>query len=250
MEELLFGLTPAEWWAWSYLLLLAKRQGSSHVILPRPGADIEAEKIFSRKHIKNLLKSLKAKRHLTQVIIPRSKSQKIEVFLPASKIGELGFPNLEKGCLEFPNKGSLGNPSSAIKPLGNCSSSIEPDGQCTLAISPPHKLSLKEVINKLVKLKQGDLKGELARMATQDLEVLIGGLEQIMRIRPKSQSLSLSARAFAMVRYLQNGEPIKPQAWIDTVARQVDQELREGAWSERSSGNGGRLPSLSVSEFF
>ena len=72
-EELLFGLTPQEGWVWNYLLFLAERQGSAHIILPRPGEDLRAESVFGRKHLKTILKALRSKRHLTNLIFPSFK---------------------------------------------------------------------------------------------------------------------------------------------------------------------------------
>ena len=95
-KELIFELTPAEFWAWNYLIYLARAQGNYHIILPRPGEDVQAEKVFSRKHQKRLLKALKAKLGFSYLLFPRSKTKHIEVVLPASRIGDLGVPNRER----------------------------------------------------------------------------------------------------------------------------------------------------------
>src|SRR4030043_735221 len=134
MEELLFGLTPSEFWAWNYLLYLAKKQGDLHVFLPRPGEDPRAEKVFSRKHLKRILKSLKAKFRLTRLIIHRSKSRQIEVFLPASKIGDLGVLNNEQGYMGVPKKEGLETPRSPITTLGTFSTPINEEIATTLAL--------------------------------------------------------------------------------------------------------------------
>ena len=51
---------------------LARRQGSRHVILPGPGDDPKAEGIYSRKHLKRLIRSIKRKFPI-QLIIPKGK---------------------------------------------------------------------------------------------------------------------------------------------------------------------------------
>lgn len=234
-DELLFGLTPAEWWTWCYLVKLAHEQGSYHVILPRPGEDGRAEKIFGRKHIKNMLKALKAKRHLTLIVIPRSKNKQIEVFLPASKIGELQFPNVEKGYLQFPNKGTLGNPSSAKTALGNCDSPISEVIQATFPDLPPAQAKLKSYLQELVKLKQGDLKGEIKRLRPEVAQQILFMARQIAQVEPRSRKLSLQVRLFAVIRYIQEGQVDKPQAWVDNVAR-----AEERKWKGASSGESGR----------
>ncbi len=231
MEELLFGLTPAEWWVWNYLIYLARKQGGLNVTLPRPGEDPRAEKVFCRKHLKNIIKSLKSKRHLTNIIIPRSKSKRIEVFLPASKVGELEFPNREKGYLEFPNKEGMGNSSSPITTLGKNTTPISAVIQDTLPHYTAPQAKLKERLEKLLKLsKQGDLKGEIKAMNMMEQTEVFRIMRQICRFEPRGKKLSKAARLYAMVRFAQSGEAIeKAQAWIDKVAREAEREMTYGA---------------------
>jgi hypothetical protein len=242
MEDLLFGLTPAEFWVWNYLIYLARRQGSNHVILPRPGEDIKAEKVFGRKHIKNLIKRLKSKRHLTHIIFPRSKLNRIEVFLPVSVIGELQFPNKGKGLMEFPKSRERGNCNSPMTTLENKSSPISSEDQRTLPGSALGQLELNEKIKMLLKQKQGQLKKELQAMGPRDLVEVERVLKRVCRYEPKGKKLSLQAKVYAVVRFLQEGEAItKPQAWIDTVARQGQRDFEEArSWSGDSSGSVGR----------
>ena len=234
-KELLFGLTPAEWWTWSYLVFLAHRQGSTQVILPRPGEDPETEKIFSRKHLKRILKALKAKRHLTQIIIPRSKSQQITIFLPASKIGDMGVLNNLKGCTQVPNNSVLGTGASSKATLGTCTSP-------TLRIindtwpNPTHlQAKLKEKLELLTKLKQGDLKGEIQGMAREVVRQLMIILRAVRAKEPRNKRLEQAVKLYAMIRYFQEEQLIeRPQAWIDTVAREAAR-----TWSAtRSPGAG------------
>ena len=241
MEELLFGLTPAEFWVWNYLVLQARRQGSNHVILPKPGEDKLLEKVYSRKQVKNILKALKAKRTLTHIIIPRSKSKRIELFLPASKIGEISFPNREKGSINFRNKDERGCSVSLITGLGKSVSPINNDEQRTFPDSAPHKLKLNK-LEKLLKQKQGSLKKELQSMAPKELVELSKCLKGLCRYEAKGKKLSIQAQVYAVVRFLQEGEAItKPQAWIDTVARQGQRDFEEArcapdAFSKAGSG--------------
>src|SRR4030042_2164748 len=202
MEELLFGCTPAEWWAWCYLLFLAEKQGSAPIILPRPGEDPRAEAIFGRKHLKNILKSLRSKRHLTNLIFPRSKNKRIELRLPASKIGELQFLNVEKGLLEFPKKEGRGNHSSPITPLGNHSSAIEEVISATLPESTPSQAKLKESLKALIKQKQGDLIEAILKMKGTEVYQMRVGLRCMCRYEAKG-SYSEQARLFAAVRFIQ-----------------------------------------------
>jgi hypothetical protein len=245
MEELLFGLTPAEFWVWNYLIYLARSQGGLNITLPRPGEDPKAEKVFCRKHLKNLLKSLKGKRRLTHLIIPRSKAKRIEIFLPASKVGELEFRNREKGYLEFPNKEALGNRGSPKEGLGNCGSPNLAVIQATLGNLGPSQAKLKEKLEKLLKeLKQGDLKKMILSLSNREIFEVTGALRQLLRVHPKGKKLSEQAKIYAMVRLLQAGDGIeKPQAWVDNVARAAEKEMRGLAWKGVLSGSGGKLPS-------
>jgi hypothetical protein len=240
MEELLFGLTPAEFWLWNYLVLQARRQRSTHVILPRPGEDKQLDKVYSRKHVKRLLQALKVKRTLTHIIIPRSKSKQIELFLPASKIGDMGVPNSEKGCMGVPNKSERGASVSPITALGTSTSPISNDEQRTFPDSAPHKLELNK-LEMLLKQKQGQVKKELLSMGTRDLVEIGKVLGRICRYEPRGKKLSIQAKIYAVIRFLQEGEAVtKPQAWIDTVARQGQRDFEEARWNEDSSENGGR----------
>jgi hypothetical protein len=235
MEDLLFGLTPGEFWAWNYLVHLAQRQRSTHVILPRPGEDPGAEKIFSRKHLKRLIKALKTKRHLTHIIYPRSKSKQIEVFLPASKIGDIHVLNGEKGYSEVPNNEGRGARMSPITTLRTPMSPISREIQTTLPDYCNLKLELNTILKRLLKLKQKELKTQLWTMGPQILVELGKALGRICRHEPKGRKLSIQAKIYAVIRFLQEGEAItRPQAWIDTVAREGQREM-EAMWRKKST---------------
>lgn len=231
MEELLFGLTPAEFWVWNYLVLQARQQKSNHVILPRPGEDKQLDKVYSRKHVKRILKALKAKRTITCIIIPRSKSKQIELFLPASKIGDIGVPNREKGCTCVPQKEGMGVSVSPIRGLGTSMASINNEDQRTFPGSVSPKLELNK-LEKLLKLKQRQLRKELQAMAPKELVELGKILKGLCRYEPKGKKLSIQAKVYAVVRFIQEGEGItRPQAWIDTVARQGQRDFEEARWN-------------------
>lgn len=249
MEELLFGLTPSEWWAWCYLVFLAREQGGTHIILPRPGEDIRAEKVFCRKHFKRILKSLKAKFYLTHLIIPRSKSKRIEVFIPASKIGDLEVLNIKKGYMAMPKKTGLSSGESSINTLGTLQTHINEVIQATLPNYHLPKLKLKEKLESLLKLKQGDLKGGIEKLNKGEIYLLGLMVRQICRFEPRGKKLSEQVRLFAAIRFLQEGDAIlRPQAWIDTVARKAAAIWEAKSWRETESGSDGRSRSLPGSE--
>jgi hypothetical protein len=232
MEELLFGLTPSEFWAFNYLLYLAKKQGDNRVILPRPGEDPRAEKMFSRKHLKRLLRALKAKRRLTHLLIPTSKSKQIEVFLSIREtpiFGDMGVPNPEKGCTGVPNMTTLGTPRSAKTGLGTCTSPISEVISRALPNLPRPKLKLIESFKKLGELKQKDLRGELAKLSEREIFLLSGVGREFCKFEPKGRKLSERAKLYARIRFLQEGDAIgKPQPWVDQVARAYDREAGPG----------------------
>lgn len=227
MEKLLFGLTPAEFWVWNYLVLLARQQGGPAIIFPRPGEDPRAEKVFCRKHLKNLLKALKAKRHLTFLLFPKSKAGQIEITLPRSLIGELEFPKVKLREPGFPNNDARGNRSSPITPLGNSSSPNIVDIATTLAFFEPSQAKLKVKLDKLLKQKQGDLRKELLQLSNSEALEIRVGLGRVVRMNRQRSEPSDRAKLFAMVRFLQSSDAIdKPQAWLATVAREADKEMR------------------------
>lgn len=227
MEKLLFGLTPGEFWVWNYLVMLARRQGSTHIILPRPGEDKQLEEVYSRKHLKRILKSLKGKRTLTHIIIPVSKSKQIELFLPASSIADVGVPNTEKGYMGVCKKEGMAAPVSPIKGLGTSTSPISNGEQRTLPGSGDSKLELNK-LEQLLKQKQGQLKKELQATSPRELVEIGKILKRICRYEARGNKLSLQAKVYGAIRFLQEGEAItKPQAWIDTVARQAERDFQE-----------------------
>jgi hypothetical protein len=112
--------------------------------------------------------------------------------------------------------------------LGTSMSPINGVIQGTLPDMPPHKLKLKEKLEKLLKLKQRGLLEEIGAMGPKELFDLSGMMSGICRFRPKGRKISERAKLFAMIRYQQEGWAIqKPQAWVDTVAREAERNWRE-----------------------
>jgi hypothetical protein len=124
-------------------------------------------------------------------------------------------------------------------------SSINNEGQRTFPDSASSKLKLRDV-EMLLKQKQGQLKKELQAMAPKELVELSKVLKGLCRYEPKGKKLSIQAKVYAVVRFVQEGDGIlKPQAWIDTVARQGQRDFEEArSWNGDSSGSAGRSPSL------
>lgn len=242
MEDLLFGLTPSEFWVLNYLQYLAHKQGGCPIILPRPGEDARAEKVYSRKQLKRILKSLKSKYRLTRIIIPRSKSKQIEIYLSIREtrnfIGDTHVPNLRKDPMGVPNNGGLRTSRSAITPLGTPTSPINQGVSGGLAqITPSPSLSSSS-FKELVELKQGDLKGEISSMEEGTARKMRFFAEGICKAHPKGKKLSDKAKLYAMIRLIQAAETVeKPQAYVDTVARVAEKEFYPDS---RRSCRGGR----------
>jgi hypothetical protein len=236
MEDLLFGLTPAEWWVWSYLVLLAQEQGSAHIILPRPGEDQRAERVFSRKHLKRLLQSLRSKRALTNLIIPPSKNRQIEILIPASKIGDAHVLNGKKGDLGVPNIAARG---TCMSPKSTLGTSMSPNNNIISIALPdcgPHQAKLKEKLEKLLKLKQQEIKGALDALKEREIFQARIAMRSLCRYEPKGNEISEKAKLYAVIRFIQSEEIEKPQAWIDQVARAREREI----WKEGLSGSDGK----------
>lgn len=219
MEEMLFELTPAEWWTWCYLIYLARQQRSTHIILPRPGEDPKAETVYSRKHLKRLLAALKAKRYLTGIIIPRSKAKQIEIFLPASKIGDMSILNKKNGCPDVPNQEAFRTPMSAISPLGTPMSTIEEMISATLPENSTLQAKLKNSLKAFLKLKpQKLLRDAIAKISEQAAFQLTDMIRQICPKAPQGR-YNQKLKLFVIIRFLQEGLAIeKPQRWMNHVA--------------------------------
>jgi hypothetical protein len=219
MEKLLFELTPAQWWTWCYLIYLARQQRSTHIILPRPGEDPKVEVVYSRKHLKRLLAALKAKRYLTGIIIPRSKAKQIEIFLPASKIGDMGIPNIKNGCPDVPNQEAFGTPVSAISPLGTPMSPIEEIISATLPENSHLQAKLKNSLKTLLKLKpQKLLRDAIAKISEREAIQFTAMIRQISQKAPQGR-YNQKLKLFVIIRCLQEGQAIeKPQRWMNRVA--------------------------------
>lgn len=231
MEEMLFKLTPAEWWTWCYLIYLARQQRDTHIILPRPGEDPKAEAVYSRKHLKRLLAALKAKWYLTQIIIPRSKAKRIEIFLPASKIRDMGVPNLRNGCKDVPNKEFLRTPRSAISSLGKPMSSIKDVILAILPETSPLQAKLKNSLKTFLELKpQKLLRDEIAKISEGEAYQLRGAIRQLCPHEPKGKRYGWKLKLFVIIRFLQEDQAIeKPQHWMNRVA---SQEAKAGHFKE------------------
>ena len=81
-RDILFGLTPVQFWVLSYLVFLSKKQGKSKVTLPKPGEDKLTYKKISHKRLIRTVDELNDKRELLNIIVSKSGSQKIEIYLP------------------------------------------------------------------------------------------------------------------------------------------------------------------------
>jgi hypothetical protein len=202
-KELLFELRPAEFWVWNYLLVLAREQGGSPVTIPGPGKDPRVEKVYSRKHLIRLLRSLRRKACLTRIIIPRSKSNTIEVFIPISLIGEI----------HVLNNGTSGTPMSPIHSSKSGTSS-------TSTFNKP-SYSFKE----LKEAKQGELIKMIRGLDQVTVRRYRGVAERMIMREPRCK-VSEKAKLFAEMRYIQeDGNITRPQAWLDTVARKAKEHF-------------------------
>ncbi len=220
MEEQLFGLTPAEWWAWCYLILLAARQGSCAIKFPRPGDDPQAEATFTRKHLKRLLKSLKGHRLITLLEFPRSKNKQIEVLLAASKIGDMGVPNNKIGDLQVLNNNGLGTSSSPIKALGTNKTPINVDILNTLPEDGPLQAKLKTSLKAFLSLKASDLRIAIACLTDGQSYRLRLSLVPLCNLEPQGRGYSERLKLFVVLRFLQESGIQRPQHWMNRVASQ------------------------------
>lgn len=238
MERALFGLTPGEFWVLNYLILLGKEQGSNHIILPRPGEDPRAEAVYSRDRLKRLLKSLKSKRSLTNLLIPKTKNRQIEVFLPARFLGAHTHPKEDLRVAGAPKLRGLGAPAQDKSGLGAQTHPKEEAKTGTCGNFEAPKLSfIKLELEKLIKLKQKNLNREIPEIEAGKLLRLRVFGEGIIGHQVRGR-VSEQAKLFAVIRFIQSEETIeKPGAWLATVAR--DAEL---IFSPAREGRGAGAP--------
>lgn len=233
--DLLFELTPGEYWVMGYLLRLAREQGGSPVAIPRPGGDPRLEAVFSRKHFKRLLKNLKKKAHISGVLMPRSKSKLITVYLAESlvrNIGDTHVPNVDLGDTHVPNNGRRGTPMSPIMTLGTPMSPIEPatTGVCTNLTNLQAKLKEIALASRATstKARQGKIRQMVRELSGDEVRQMRMMVTREIKKQPKAK-VSERAKLFAQIRYMQEEEKVgRPQAWLDTVAREAEEELSEG----------------------
>lgn len=224
---MLFELTPAEWWVWSYLVLLAREQGDSHIVIPRPGEDPRLERRMCRKNFKRVLHVLRKKMGITRLVIPASKNHRLEVYLQVSLLGDENVPQNIQGYKNVPQKGVLGDENIPQNGVG---------GQK----SPPNGAGGARVCHNLTDL-QAKLNSFKARKAKQGeiMEMVLGLSEvEVRRCRglmfqenKKSVRARVNEKAklYAEVRYYLDHDMVrKPQAWLDTLAREAEVEMQGG----------------------
>jgi hypothetical protein len=227
-EELIYGLTPGELWVWNYLLFLAKKQQSPHIILPKPGEDRRAEKIFCRRHFGRLLKSLKSKLSLTLLITLPSKSKRIEIIIPSSRIQDLHVPDTKKGALHVldgtPMRTSMSSINTSRTSMSRITS-ILPD------ISPelmPSLAKLNLALESLVELKPPELRAAVFGLRASQASDFFYDLFRLVRCAPQGRKYSYAEKLYVMVRFLQDhGSISNPQNWMNRIAKlEADQRFQ------------------------
>lgn len=205
-------------------MLLARRQGSRHVILPGPGDDPKAESIYSRKHLKRLIRSIKAKFPI-QLIIPKGKFNRIEVILPS---GDVGVPQWERGghgYTPITPEGYMGVPRSSVGVHG-CTPIKEIISEAWVILGHSQAKLKSYIQERLLKAKQRCLRGQILKLSEREKQLLRQRLRDLIGCEPKGRALSGEARCYAMLRFLQAADDVKrPQAWLDNVARQAERDF-------------------------
>ena len=118
MNELLEQLTPPEISIWVYLSELEIEQGGKILTIPRSGPG----KLYTRQHLKRILKSLEAKKYLVIIASPRNQHEDLRVALGSR-------PRLNIS-VQAPRQESSGNPSGrSSSPFGRTEMFNRPTGR-------------------------------------------------------------------------------------------------------------------------
>jgi len=251
MDEVLFKLTPPEFYIWAFLCARANRQGNERVRVPRDDEEGQSLRLYTRRHLKRILQGLQDKKFL--VILTSPKNQHGDLVVAIGRRNRLDV-NVQAGAQECPGKGFDEGNFTPARTLGTGQERpgrSEGPGQVfcarTTAAGQTPQLSLSSRVNKkleaLAEMDQVRLLRAVHGLNGEELEALES---RVMRCAPmaRGKKRSRKAKVYAAIRYMQSQDQVKnPQAWAEGVAKRADADMEKMRWSDASSGNAGRSQS-------
>ena len=230
-------LSAGEVMVWLFLCELARRQGADMVIIPKT-------KIYTRQHLKRVLKSLEGKRYLVIMATPANHHEDLVVHVGSRKRLNIDVQVSQQGCSGrglFPvNSGVSRTPmfsqADAPGPGGTGekeATSAQMFSQIPIASASARDLKTKASLMKMdvrevLELNTVDLLQEVRAMEPGELmamEQKLVGLAPLARSKKRTRV----ARVYAALRFLQNTAALKnPAAWVETIAKRADFELLRG----------------------
>jgi hypothetical protein len=265
VDEILFKLTPPEFYVWAYLCARALEQGGDLVAIPRKAPGPPGWRFYTRQHLKRILLGLEAKKYLVISTTPANQHQDLVVVI--TRYNRLNI-NVQPGRQEC-----SGNPQNSVTPSdgrtpmfrqeeggeqegvqlqeAGRTSTFEPGPSASASAKEKSlKASAKGVpvsLETLLRLDQETLLRGIMAMATEDLmelQQLLAGMAPVARGKRRT----LKAKVFAAMRFLQSGHGAKkPEAWVEGVAKRTDYQMERMSWRDDLSGSAGKSPSRAAS---
>ena len=262
MDELLFKLTPPEFYVWAFLCSLAFDQDQDLVAIPPKVAGPPGWKFYSRQHLKRILKSLELKKFLVithspknqyhDLVVAITRRRRLNIDVQAARHECSGSPPKKQDspstrtCMfklvdedgPFVPEASGVSRTSTFRQADSASASAK-DLKALKASAKGVPVSLEAFL----KLDQKSLQGEIMSLEAGELLELE---EEVARISPMARGRRVSRRAkvYAAMRFLQGDGSIKnPAAWVESVAKRAQYDMERIGWKDDRSGSAGRSQS-------
>lgn len=259
MDELLFKLTPPEFYVWAFLCSRASEQGGDLVAIPTKPPGPPGWKLYTRRHLKRILQSLETKKYLVITSTPANQHQDLVVVISRRHRLDVDVQASRHECPGDPPKAAnlpsdqtwmsrqLNTGETGVLCTSGSGRTSAPGQEDSASASAKDLKALKASVKgvpvsfeTLLGLDQATLLKGIMSMELEDLMHLEGELARIAPMA-RGKKRSRKARVYAAMRFLQSGQQkAKPAAWVEEVAKRADYEMERLGWKDDRSGEGGR----------
>jgi hypothetical protein len=209
---------------------------------------------YTKRHLRKILKSLEAKKFLLVVTSPKNQNESMLVHLGASKPligcrsvtqdrapGHTGPTGGEKGGIWGVARSPRTEQEKGDDAPGSEGRESRPVTQDRATTQLSLALKTKEKLEAFLRMEQRELLGRIKAMDWQTEEEL---LQRVGEVAPIARAGKRKAKLFAGIRFLQERGTVQhPRAFVEALAKRTEAQLMRGeAWSDGSSGSGGKLP--------
>lgn len=245
MNDILVELTPPEIALWLYLSELEAKQGGKVITLPKSGP----QKLYTRQHLKRILKSLEVKKYLAIITTPANQHQVLKVAMATTK------PRLNI-YVQAARQECSGKPLYEVfDDVGRTKKFRQPGqedsdlpGLCAarsrenVQAAPQLSLSSKEKdLKALAEMDQEQLMTAVMAMSNDQVHEVF---KSLIGLAPwsKNRRISEKAKLYAAIRFLQDGktQALSKQAWVEGVAKRAARQMEQLKWSDGKSEGAGR----------